>query len=225
MHNAVQESTCAAFYIETTVYAPDNIRPMLYDDARWLIRDGDNILFWVDRRRLLKPSTWLITTIGKSPYVHASMAYCYASGCGSDQIDLLETCQWVGGQQVALAGQVMWYPGQYVVFRPHDPFDGKKAVKEMLKVRYQSYGWWNLFVSSLRHTLITSNFLPPFTDDNLDGSAPFCSQGVSRADRAGGRDPRPDHADIATEPGHLSAPDFAEPVCRLYWDRIPEAEQ
>jgi len=196
------------------------VPPMLYADAVPLIQDGDILLFAVDRRRFLKPSTWLITTIGKSPYVHAGMALSW--GC---VVDLLETVQWAGGQRIDLGDEVRKYPGQYDVYRPHQPYNGEKAVKEMLKVVYRPYGWRNLVMSSLRHTIITSHFLPPFTDDKLNGSAPFCSQAASKSSRVGGRDPRPLHADIATEPGHLSSPDYADSLYRLWWNQIPEAER
>jgi len=194
------------------------VTPMLYADAEPLIRNGDIVLFRVNRRQWLKPSTWLITTISKSPYVHAGMSARVVSG----RLTLLDTIQWIGGRRVDLEDQVRRHPGQWDVYRPHQPYNGEAAAKEMLQVVNRPYGWRNLFMSSLRHTIIISRFLPPFTDDQLNGSAPFCSQAVSKACRAGGRDPRPLHADIETEPGHLSRPDFADSICRLYWKKFPE---
>ncbi len=208
---------------DLTMPGPDNITPMLYEDAVSLIRDGDVILYrvpkpvWWKPWTWVKPSTFLITTIGRSPYVHAGMAQRWRT-----EVDLLHTLQFVGGERTDLGEEVRRHPGQWDVYRPHQPYDGEAATKEMRLVLYRPYGVRNLFISSLRHTRIISRFLPPFTDDALNGSAPFCSQAVSRACRAGGRDPRPNHADIATEPGHLAAESFAEPVCRLYWDKLPE---
>ena len=190
------------------------MRPILYADARPLIRNGDILLY----RAGWKPSNRLISSLSGSPYCHAGMSY----WCGNE-LCLAETIQWCGGRSVLLNSQVRGWPGQWDVFRPRQPYNAQKAADEMLSVVGRKYGWRNLFVSALRHTRIISRFLPPLTDDQLNGSAPFCSQAVSRACRAGGRDPRPNAADIATEPGHLADPTFAEHLFTLYWDRLPRA--
>ena len=196
----------------------DYFNPQLYTDARPLIRDGDPILWRIDRQQWTKPSNLLIARIGGSDYVHAGMAV-----WRGDELNLVHTRQWRGGHEVPLEKVVRGWPGQWDVFRPHQPYDSRKAADEMVKVIGRKYGWGNLFLSALRHTWITSRFLPPLTDDSLNGSAPFCSQAVSHACWAGGRDPRPNAADIATEPGHLADPTFAEYLFTLYWNRLPEA--
>lgn len=204
--------------------------PMLYADAVSLIRDGDIALYRVPPVIWWKPWTWiklsnfLISMIGRTFYIHAGMLV-ITPWSKINPIWMMETIQWLGGRAIPFADMVERHPGQWDIYRPKPPYDGSKAVEEMARVVNKKYGWGNLVVSSLRHTRIISRFLPPFTDDQLNGSAPFCSQAVSKASRAGGRDPRPNCSDIATEPGHLASPDYANPVCRVYWDRTPEAER
>ncbi len=191
--------------------------PLRYEFARKEIRDGDILLYRVDSSL----SNRAIAYFGESDYVHAGMAV-WSMYAGKNRLWLLETIQYRGGRDVPLSGQVKGWPGQWDVYRPKKPYDAEAAKSEMITVIGRDYGWWNMFVSALRHTRYISKLLPPLTDDKLDGSAPFCSQAVSAACRAGGRDPRPDHSDIATEPGHLADPDFAEYIFTLFWKKLPE---
>ena len=190
--------------------------PKLFRDARPLIRSGDPILWRIDPRQWTKPSNLLISRIGGSDYVHAGMAVWQG-----EELRLVHTRQWRGFRDESLADAVRGWPSQWDVFRPHPPYNGGQAAHEMMKGIGRHYGWGSVFRCALSHTRFISKWLPPLTDDNLNGSAPFCSQAVSKACRAGGRDPRPNQADCVTEPGHLADPAFAEYLFTLYWKKLP----
>ena len=57
----------------------------------------------------------------------------------------------------------------------------------MIEITGRRYGWWSLLRVSLPPAVRPLGGSPK-TDDNLNGSLPFCSQAVSRACRAGGVD-------------------------------------
>lgn len=189
----------------------------LYADAVREMRDGDIALFragWWPR-----PSSLLIARGTDTLYCHAEML---SQAPWDHKWWMLGTRQFVGGRARHLDKEVRESPGRWDIFRPRQLYDEEKAVNEMARIVDCPYGYWNLFRCALRHTRIISRFLKPLTDDQLNGSAPFCSQAVSRACRAGGRDPRPNHADILTEPGHLADPAFSEYLFTLFWDRLPK---
>lgn len=200
--------------------APLEQRVLPYQLVCPQIKDGDIALFrpeWSLQHPLALLGL-LIAHGTDGPYSHAGMLS--VSPWGKHRIWLLETLQFQGGKASKFADEVRGYPGQWDIHRPWPPYDGEAAVAEMAKIIDQPYGWSNLAYVALTHTRLLSKLLPPATDDKLNGSAPFCSQAVSWASRrGGGRDPRPNHADIVTEPGHLAAPTFAGYLFTCDWEK------
>ncbi len=123
----------------------------------------------------------------------------------------LETVQGCGGHALLLSTVVHDMPGRIDVYRANATcrrFDRLAAVNAMIEITGRHYGWWSLLRVSLTHLPFIRLVVRPKTDDNLNGSLPFCSQAVSRACRAGGVDPVPNLADCATEPGDLARSAF-----------------
>ena len=191
-------------------------RPAIYADVVNKIHDGDIALYRAKQSLVNR----IIARAGGTPYAHAGMIHQTTLG----DLVLFETIQWLGGRKINFASQVQGWPGQWDIYRPRKSYDGEAAILKMASIVGRPYGWCNLCITALRHTRFISKLLPPLTDDQLNGSAPFCSQAVSRACRAGGVDPRPNQADVATEPGDLANPEFAKYLFTLYWseDQIPK---
>lgn len=179
----------------------NSVKPVVYSEVRGSIPQGALLQY----RAGWRPSNRLISLVGCTPYVHSGMAAWWG-----DVVMLLETLQFRGGRAVRLSTQVKQYPGQWDVFEVRKPFRSEAAVQTMLRITGTPYGWGSLAKVALTHTPVLRWVFRPATDDKLNNSAPFCSQAVSRACRAGGRDPRPNRADVATEPGHLVHPGFSE---------------
>jgi len=78
----------------------------------------------------------------------------------------------------------------------------------MIRFTGTRYGWWNLAKAALRHMPIFRLFVRANTNDEANGSPPFCSNAVAAACRAGGVDPVKMLADAATEPGDLARSPF-----------------
>ena len=85
-------------------------KSILYEKARLLIRDGDILLYRVDKRW----SNMAIAYFGDSPYVHAGMAF-WSEFAGRDRLFLAETIQYWGGRYVPMSGQIKGWPGQWDV--------------------------------------------------------------------------------------------------------------
>jgi len=174
-----------------------------YDLARGKIRNGDLLLFRRKRGRLAGK---LISTAGRSEYSHAAMAAWW-----NGRLMCLETVQGAGGRAVLLSTAVQEGPGRIDVYRANANrrrFDRQAAVEGMIEITGRRYGWWSLIKAALVHLPVVRLLVRPETDDEADGSLPFCSQAVARAYRAGGVDPVPNLADRATEPGDLARSTF-----------------
>ena len=189
------------------------IIPVVYSDVRHTIPQGALLQYRAGR----KLSNRLIARVGGTPYAHSAMAAWWGSPNAKDGVLMvLETLQFKGGRAVILSSQVRGWPGQWDVYEVRKPFDAEAAVQSMIRTTGIPYGWWNLLRAGVRHLPLMYSCLPQLTDDELDGSFPTCSPAVSRACRAGGRDPRPGHADVVTEPGHLVDPDFSRYLYTLF---------
>jgi len=99
-------------------------------------------------------------------------------------------------------------PGHIDVYRANANrrrFDRQAAVEAMIEITGRKYGWWCLLKAALVHLPIVRLFVRTDTDDQANGSLPFCSQAVARADRAGGIDPVPNLTDRLTVQAKASA--------------------
>ena len=175
---------------------------VLYNVVRRKIRDGDLLLFRRKRGLIGK----LISVAGRSPYSHAAMAAWW-----NGRLMCLETIQGHGGRAVLLSTLVATHPGQIDVYRANANrrrFDRDAAVEAMVQITGRRYGWWSLVKAALVHLPAFRFLVLPDTDDQANGSLPFCSQAVSRACRFGGVDPVPNLADRLTEPGDLARSAF-----------------
>ncbi len=195
---------------ENPVFRDMHSVPVRYSAVRDEIPSGAILL----RRAGPWLSSRLIGLSTGTPYCHAAMA-----GWWGNVLLCLETLQFHGGRAVTLSSQVRRYPGKWDVYEARPSmlglsFNGHQAIQVMIRGTGEPYGWRSLLAAAWRRALRM-----PLTDDNLNGSWPICSQLVSRACRAGGRDPRPGMADCVTEPGHLADPAFAAYRYTLYETR------
>lgn len=175
-----------------------------YDAARERILDGD-VLLW-------RPTSLMGRAIrfgSKQQYSHASMAgWCRPAGNGA-RLRNIEMTQWYGGRSRPLSEQVALYPGKIDVWRPNDPYDGAGAVKQMLWLCGQHYGWSDFAAMTVRIVLPNIALPTPIDCDDPD-IARVCSPSVSYAARTGGgRKPRAGLPDLWTKPGDLAHPEFA----------------
>lgn len=169
------------------------------DKIKRRISNGDPLLFL----RTPDIESDAIAVAGRSDIVHAGMAAWREDGV----LCCLETLQGIGGRQVPLAEYVDAYPGRILVKKLAPEFRHKynraKAVAKMREIVDKPYGWWAVLKASLIHLTVIRWFVKPETDDNANGSLPYCSMAVSRAMRAGNVDPVRKLGDGWTEPGDL----------------------
>lgn len=172
-----------------------------YGEVRGCIGDADLLLFrrsgWIGR---------LIAGGGRSIYSHAAM-----SAWWGESLFCLEMRQFVGGRAVLLSNIVEQFPGRVDVYRTNPAgfsFQPGQAVEAMKRLTGTAYGWWAVIEAGILHTLLVRWILTPTTDDESNGTPPFCSMAVSRACRAGGQDPVPNLSDRFTEPGDLARSPF-----------------
>jgi len=177
-------------------------RSVPYVEAKRWINDGDLLLF----RRNWKPSSFLISRVGRSEYVHAGKVAWEAG-----ELRLLDVMQFHGGRNLSLLDQVRRFPGWIDVFEvnPNDQFsdyDRQAAVQWMCRFHEVEYGWFNIVRLSLLHLAFFRLFFRADTQDAATRKGPpFCSQAVAEADRLGGGvDPTPNLADRLVEPGDLA---------------------
>ena len=185
---------------------------MLYAAARRLIRSGDYAL--------CEPTSLFGRVIArKSGYSHAGMLF-WDHVAGRDRLYLAEQIQWIGGRRVPFSGQIKGYSGLYDVYRPPEPYNGEKAVSEMLTIIGRSYGRAALIRAALQHTVL-DRFFPPLSDAEVlrRGLPQVCSQATAEASRAGGFDPS-DKPDSVTEPGDLA--ELTRYICTPHWKKIIE---
>jgi len=188
-----------------------------YNRARREIRDADLLLF----RRGPGLIHRLISTSGRSQYVHAAMAAWWG-----EDLMCLEMLQFRDGRAVCLSGQVLHSPGRWDVYETNpdqrQEFDRAVAVRRMKRFTGTRYGWWNVFRVGLRRLPVVRWLVQPITNDLADGThPPFCSQAVAVAYRAGGVDPVPNLADRLTEPGDLAR----SPFFRYRFTLVPVSEE
>lgn len=175
------------------------------------IRDGDVLMFRHGPSLYQKA----IAAAGRSDYSHAAMAAWWG-----DELMVLEVTDGHGGRAVTLESQVKRFPGRYDVFRTNpskrERYNRRGAVKYMRSLAGVEYGRKNLLRVALLHLPFVRWFSKPVTNDEENGSTPFCSQAVSAALRIGGGvDPVLLLADKSTEPGDLARSPFLEYVCTL----------
>ena len=185
-----------------------------YRLARPKIRDGDLLMFRRGRGLIGRA----IATAGRSEYTHVGMAAWW-----NGRLMCLETLQGRGGRAVLLSNLVERSPGRIDVYAANATrrrFDRRAAVEAMIEITDRRYGWWSLWLVALLHLPVVRFFVRPDTDDETNGSLPFCSQAVARACRAGGVDPVPRLADRLTEPGDLARSRFF----RYRFTLFPEEE-
>ncbi len=189
--------------------------PMLYKNARPLIRDGDYALC-----RPTSAAGRVIARRSVRYYSHASMCF-WDHVAGADRLYLAEKVQWKDGRPVPFSGQVQANSGIWDIYRPPEPYDGKEAVTQMLTCIGRRYGRAALIRAMLRHVWVLKEFFPPLSDAEVlrRGLPQVCSQKVSEASRAGGFDPSP-KPDSVTEPGDLA--ELTKYICTPYWKEIVE---
>ena len=151
------------------------------------------------------PDSRIVAALGRSVYSHAAMAAWWY-----DTLMLAEMKQWLGGHAVTLSSQVEAAPGRWDVFTSAMPwaFDGAAAAETMIRLTGTRYGWWNVARVAVLHLPLLWWLARPLLRDDANGSAPYCSEAVSRACRAGGIDPVPNLADRLTEPSDLARSAF-----------------
>jgi len=214
---------------------PTEIKPILYEDCRPLLRIGDIILYrpgeyfgfagreWINRR---------IASVARHESFAPWQRYAHAGMVGKAQgvVELMEMLQFRGGRNTRLRWQVRDWPGQWDVYRPHDPDGGEGvrydyliAAKTMRQLTGTPYGYRSLFIASAGYVPGLNCLFDIPKDDAANGAidaARHCSQAVSFACRQGGCDPIEDLADCVTTPNHLAYPDFAGYVGTLAWTRV-----
>jgi hypothetical protein len=161
------------------------------------IQNGDWLLF--RRRTGADPVAAAIGIGGRSPYYHAGMAAWI-----NDRLFCVEVKQFVGGR-VALVENLLVDPNVAIDVRHilTKKYDRQLAVNGMLGLTGKPYGWHALWRTILSKGVFFRWFIRPSTDDGSNGTAPYCSMGVSRESRKAGFDPASLLGDAWTEPGDL----------------------
>jgi len=173
-----------------------------YNSVREKIKDGDTFL--VLNQSLYSLATLAITISGRNNASHAGKLAWWGRG-RYRRLMALETREWRGGRALHFSQVVANHPGGILIRRIQQrPYNVQKAIEAMINITGKPYGWWNLIKAAMLHLPVTRLFAKWDLRDTSNGSLPFCSQAVARADRAGGVDPVPHLADRLTEPGDLA---------------------
>ncbi len=174
-----------------------------FDNEKFAIRDADLLLF---RRHNV------ISIAGRGIHSHAAMA-----GWWDDELYCLEFRELRGGRGTPLRGQVAKYPGRIDVYfaNPENrwpKFDREDALRYMRSSVEQGYGYAGVAQAALLHLPFVRLFTSPELDDTATSTRPpFCSDGVARAYRSGGKVDVVNHlADQNTEPADLARSLFFE---------------
>ncbi len=182
------------------------------DDAKHEMHPGDLLLY----RCGWKPSNFLISRIGGSPYVHAAMIdFQDATFC------ILETLQWHGVRKANLEKQIQQYPGRWDHFiaNPYGYYDWDrhKSVEYVRSLLDKKYGWGSLLLATARQVPWVRLLIRPNTDDTLriNGMPPYCSELCARGIQHGGVDPIPNRPNRLVEPGRLAESLFFKYNCTL----------
>jgi len=192
---------------------------LAYCEADRQIHQGD-LLLW---KAGWNPASFLIGVFGRAGVSHAAMVALPAvlgPGFARNCWDVLEVLQWYGGRRRTLEGYVNDEPGRIMWFAANPrnrwpEWQPRLAVRAFGKLVGCKYGWLNILKVGLLHfplaRFLTLGLLRQATDDRAgEGPAPFCSQAVAIAARAGGVDPVPHLADNCTEPADLARSLFYE---------------
>jgi hypothetical protein len=183
-----------------------------FSEAKNSIRPGD-LLLW---KAGWNPASFLIGIFGRAGISHAAQV---RGKPGRWQIQ--EVVQWCGGSVRPLKeaieqepGRILWYAANAGDRWPE--WNPTAAVRQFDRLVGCQYGWFNLLKVGLLHfpllRLLAACLLIRQADDDkaAEGPAPFCSQAVAIAARAGGVDPVPHLADDCTEPADLARSLFYE---------------
>jgi hypothetical protein len=162
------------------------------------VQDGDWLLF--RSRKDIDLISDAIMAGGRSPYYHAGMA-CWSHG----RLMCVETKQYVGGRSVSVANLLSADPTLAIDVRHivAKRYNREKAVGAMLDFTGCSYGWRALLRTAMTKVIVLRLFIRPSTNDNANGSPPYCSMAVSRASEKAGLDPVELLSSKFTEPGDL----------------------
>ena len=186
-------------------HIPTKLMP--YDEMRGLVRSGD-LLLWRPTS-LVGKIICLGTSIGTRRWVRHSHASMAAWGM-NQRLYHLEMLQGKGGRHVPLSRHVAKYPRSCEVWRPVNPsFDGEGAVRAMLWLMGQHYGWSDFAKIVLRNLL--PHFVLPLPANTDDPDEPrVCSTSYAWAARIGGGvAPLPDQPDLVISPADLAQSGFA----------------
>jgi hypothetical protein len=183
-----------------------------YSEANRALRPGD-LLLW---KAGWNPASFLIGIFGRAGISHAAQLR-----GRPNRWQIQEVVQWHGGQVRPLEeaiqqepGRILWYAANAGSRWPE--WSPALAVREFDRLIGCRYGWWNLLRVGLLHfpllrLLLGCLLIRQATDDHAgEGPAPFCSQAVAIAARAGGVDPVPHLAHDYTEPADLARSLFYE---------------
>jgi hypothetical protein len=126
---------------------PLKIIPVIYQNVRGQIRDGD--IFCWDHTRLLhsRVIAWFERWVTRRPFAtesHASVARWW----GTSQLFDLGVIEGYGGHPIRLVEQVRQYPGLCHVYR-HPKLHAARMAEGMGYRCGRRYGWWDIFYVTL----------------------------------------------------------------------------
>jgi hypothetical protein len=186
------------------------------------LRQGD-LLLW---KAGCHPASFLIGVFGRAGISHAAQVR-----GRPNRWQIQEVVQGRGGQVRPLdkaiqqePGRILWYAANAGDRWPE--WSPTLAVRRFDRLIGCRYGWWNLLKVGLLHfpllrLPLACLWIRRATDDVAgEGPAPFCSQAVAIAARAGGVDPVPHLADDCTEPADLARSLFYEYRATLVPDGV-----
>jgi hypothetical protein len=170
-----------------------SIKPISYEAARSLIRNGD---MGLARGCTLEGS--LITEVTGSPYTHATM-FGWAK---PNTLMIGETRQHRDGRLIDARSEIIRWPGYYDVFRVRDKrYNGNDAWTFVCHAAGSCYSWSHILRVWARRRLGT--WIQPAPNSNEPASSRFCSELAHAALRAGHGPELKDHdSDVA--PGDLA---------------------
>jgi hypothetical protein len=167
-----------------------------YDQARPMIHDADVLLFrgdkWYQR---------IIGIAGRSHYCHVGLAAWWHG-----RVHVLQQTGF-GDHKPLLSELLRTTCKEIDVYEPVGISETQRlfAVKEMIEIVGQRYGWRNLLNVAMLHVPIVRGFVMANTNDAARPSfPPSCSAATTQALRRNWKDPVPNLADSHTEPADLA---------------------